>query len=97
MPTSNIVLDVSGVTALQALKVSNIADGTVINISGYHTRDDGGQGTCIYSSSSAATDNGGTVTVSVSIFKKNKLIYYFYIFYIIKITWLLIKFQTYNL
>jgi len=54
-----IVLD--NVAALKALTVSGIADGQLYITRGYYSDNDGGQGTYIYDSASAATDNGGTV------------------------------------
>jgi hypothetical protein len=52
---------VDNVAALKALTVSGIADGQLYITRGYYSDNDGGQGTYIYDSASAATDNGGTV------------------------------------
>jgi hypothetical protein len=52
---------VDNVAALKALTVSGIADGQLYITRGYYSDNDGGQGTYIYDTSSAVTDNGGTV------------------------------------
>ena len=52
---------VDNVAALKALTVSGITDGQLYITRGYYSDNDGGQGTYIYDSASAATDNGGTV------------------------------------
>jgi len=52
---------VDNVAALKALTVSGIADGQLYITRGYYSDNDGGQGTYIYDTASAATDNGGTV------------------------------------
>lgn len=54
------------VAALKALTVSAIADGQLYITRGYYSDNDGGQGTYIYDSASAATDNGGTVIAPTS-------------------------------
>lgn len=57
---------VDNVAALKALTVSAIADGQLYITRGYYSDNDGGQGTYIYDSASAATDNGGTVIAPTS-------------------------------
>jgi|694.fasta_scaffold89200_4 hypothetical protein len=52
---------VDNVAALKALTVSGITDGQLYITRGYYSDNDGGQGTYIYDSASAASDNGGTV------------------------------------
>ena len=52
---------VDNVAALKALTVSGITDGQLYITRGYYSDNDGGQGTYIYDSASAAADNGGTV------------------------------------
>jgi hypothetical protein len=52
---------VDNVAALKALTVSGITDGQLYITRGYYTDNDGGQGTYIYDTASAVTDNGGTV------------------------------------
>jgi hypothetical protein len=52
---------VDNVAALKALTVSGITDGQLYITRGYYSDNDGGQGTYIYDTASAAADNGGTV------------------------------------
>jgi hypothetical protein len=52
---------VDNVAALKALTVSGITDGQLYITRGYYSDNDGGQGTYIYDTASAATDDGGTV------------------------------------
>lgn len=56
---NTIVVD--NVAALKALTVASLSNGQVILTRGYYTTNDGGQGAYTYNSSSAASDNGGTV------------------------------------
>jgi hypothetical protein len=56
---NTIVVD--NVAALKALTVASLSNGQVILTRGYYSTNDGGQGAYTYNSSSAASDNGGTV------------------------------------
>ena len=62
----NKAIVVDNVAALKALTVSSIADGQLYITRGYYSDNDGGQGTYIYDSASAATDNGGTIIAPTS-------------------------------
>lgn len=59
--SGNKAIVVDNAAALKALTVSGIADGQLYITRGYYSDNDGGQGTYIYDSASAASDNGGTV------------------------------------
>lgn len=56
-----LVLTVDNIAALRAIDVTGIPDEQVIATRGYYTENDGGQGSYIYDSTSAASDNGGTI------------------------------------
>ncbi len=58
---SSSAVSVPTIAALRALDVSNLANGTVITVAGYHTAGDGGGASFRYSPTSAAAVNGGTV------------------------------------
>lgn len=62
----NKAIVIDNVAALKALTVSGIADGQLYITRGYYSDNDGGQGTYIYDSASAASDNGGTVIAPTS-------------------------------
>lgn len=57
---------VDNVASLKALTVSGITDGQLYITRGYYSDNDGGQGTYIYDTASAASDNGGTVIAPTS-------------------------------
>lgn len=57
---------VDSVSALKAQVVARVPDGSLIQTRGYYSAGDGGHGLYRYSSSSALTDNGGTVIAPTS-------------------------------
>lgn len=57
---------VDSVAALKAITVAHVPDGSLIQTRGYYTAGDGGHGLYRYSSSSALTQNGGTVIAPTS-------------------------------
>lgn len=58
---SSTPFQVATIAALKAVAVTNIPDGTSVNITGYYAAGDGGQGDFKYSAASAVADNGGYV------------------------------------
>lgn len=64
--SGNKAIVVDNVAALKALPVLSVTDGQLYITRGYYSDNDGGQGTYIYDSTSAATDNGGTVIAPTS-------------------------------
>lgn len=51
----------ASVAALRLASVSGVANGTAVQLSGYHAAGDGGGGTYVWDSTSTAADNGGTI------------------------------------
>lgn len=64
--TGSKAIVVDNVAALKALTVASVDDGQLFLTRGYYTENDGGQGSYIYDSTSAAADNGGTVLAPTS-------------------------------
>ena len=57
---------VDNVAALKAIAVASVDDGQLFLTRGYSSENDGGHGSYIYDSSSAASDNGGSVIAPTS-------------------------------
>lgn len=59
--TVSNVISVATMAALRGTVVAGLPDGSYVIIAGFYAKGDGGGGTFVYSTSSSATDNGGTI------------------------------------